>query len=62
MALDRGHILAPTEKIKKLSIALLCQWIKTSWQWICPEVIVKRFKKCCISNAMDGREDEEGGS
>jgi hypothetical protein len=24
-----------------------------------PEVTVKRFKKFCVSNAMDGREDEE---
>jgi hypothetical protein len=52
------HILTPTGKIKKPSIALLCQWIKTSWQRICPEVIVKGFKKCCISNAMDGRQDD----
>jgi hypothetical protein len=53
------HSLTPAEKIKKTSVALLCQWIKTSWHWICPEVIVKGFKKCCISDAMDGREDEE---
>jgi hypothetical protein len=25
------HILTPTGKIKKLSVALPCQWIKTSW-------------------------------
>jgi hypothetical protein len=51
------HILMPTGKIKKPSVALLCQWIKTSWKQICPEVGVKGFKKCCISNAMNGRED-----
>jgi hypothetical protein len=28
-------------------------WIITAWQHISPEVIVKGFKKCCISNAMD---------
>jgi hypothetical protein len=53
------HILTPTGKIKKPSVALMCQWIKTSWQGICPEVTVEGFKKCCISNAMDRREDEE---
>jgi hypothetical protein len=52
------HILTPTGKIKKPSVALLCQWIKTSWQRIRPEVIVKGFKKCCISYAVDGREDD----
>jgi hypothetical protein len=29
-----------------------------SWQWICPEVIVKGFKQCCISDVMDGSEDD----
>jgi hypothetical protein len=28
-----------------------------AWQCISPEVILKGFKKCCISNAMDGTED-----
>jgi hypothetical protein len=56
--LARDHILTPTGKIKKPSVALLCQCIKTSWQRICPEVMVKRFKKCCISNAMDGTKDD----
>lgn len=34
------------------------QWIKTLWQQISPEVIIKRFKKCYISHAIDGREDD----
>jgi hypothetical protein len=44
-------------------------WIIISWQCISPEVTVKGFKKCCISNAVDGTDDdllwndsEEGGS
>jgi len=28
-------------------------------QRISPEVIVKGFKKCCISNAMDGDDDDD---
>jgi hypothetical protein len=28
-----------------------------AWQCILPEVTVKGFKKCCISNAMDGTDD-----
>jgi len=28
-----------------------------AWQHISPEVIVKGFKKCCISNAMHGTTD-----
>jgi hypothetical protein len=33
-------------------------WIIMAWQCISPEVIVKGFKKCCISNAMDGTYDD----
>jgi hypothetical protein len=28
-----------------------------AWQHISPEVIVKGFKKCCISSAVDGTDD-----
>jgi hypothetical protein len=28
-------------------------WIITAWQNISPELTLKGFKKCCISNAMD---------
>jgi hypothetical protein len=39
-----GHVLTPTGKVKKPSIELLCHWIKTSWQQISLQVIVKGFK------------------
>jgi len=29
-------------------------WIITAWQCFTPEVIVKSFKKCCISSALVG--------
>jgi len=29
-------------------------WIITTWQHFSPEVTVKGFKKCYLSNAMDG--------
>ena len=28
-----------------------------AWQHISPEVIVKGFKKCCMSNVVDGTDD-----
>jgi len=44
-------------------------WIITAWQRISPEVVVKGFNKCCISNAMDKTDndmwwngDEEDGN
>jgi hypothetical protein len=32
-------------------------WIISKWQSITPAVIVKGFKKCCISKAVDGTDD-----
>jgi len=38
------------------------RWITTAWQHITPEVTVKGFKKCCISNAVDGTDILWNGS
>jgi len=32
-------------------------WIITAWQHISLEVILKGFKKCCISSAVDETDD-----
>jgi hypothetical protein len=56
--LSGDHALTPAGRIKKPSVTILCHWIITAWQPISPELIVKGFKKCCISNAMDGSEDD----
>jgi hypothetical protein len=34
-------------------------WIITAWQHSSPEVTVKGFKKCCISNAVDGTDGDK---
>ena len=33
-------------------------WIITAWQHISPEVTIKEFKRCCISNAVNGTDDD----
>ena len=33
-------------------------WIITAWQHISPEVILKGFKKCWLSNAVDETDDD----
>ena len=33
-------------------------WITWTWHHISPEVIVKGFKKCCISTAVDDTYDD----
>ena len=33
-------------------------WIITAWQHVSPELTEKGFKQCCISNAVDGTDDD----
>ena len=56
--INGNHAPTPTGKLKKPSIQLLGQWIITAWGKIKSESIVKGFKKCCVSNNMDGSEDD----
>lgn len=51
------HTLTPSCKIKKTSIAQIDNWTKTAWHNIPAGFIIRGFKKCCISNNMDGTED-----
>ena len=44
--------------IKKVDITTIVTWVKESWSDISSEMIVRSFKKCSISNAMDGSEDD----
>ena len=44
--------------LMKPDIELVAKWVLDAWNTI-PEDMVKRsFLKCCISNAMDGEEDD----
>ena len=43
-------------RMKAPYLPLLCLWVKEAWAEIDINLIVKAFKKCGISNAMDGSE------
>jgi hypothetical protein len=32
------------------------RWVSAAWKAISESIIVRSFKKCCISNALDGSE------
>lgn len=50
--------LTPSGKIRKAPASKVAEWVSAAWHKI-PEVIVQRsFKKCCITNALDGSEDD----
>uniref|UniRef100_A0A8C3IBY8 HTH CENPB-type domain-containing protein n=1 Tax=Chrysemys picta bellii TaxID=8478 RepID=A0A8C3IBY8_CHRPI len=44
--------------LMKPEINLVAQWIKDAWVSIPSEMVEKSFRKCCISNALDGSEDD----
>lgn len=48
----------PAGKIKKVPPSTVAAWISTAWKRISEETIRKSFKKCCITNALDGSEDD----
>jgi hypothetical protein len=33
-------------------------WVSAAWKAIPESIIARSFKKCCISNALDGSEDD----
>ena len=58
MASDDPKPCTKDGNIKAPSLDTLAQWVLDSWNEIKSPIIVKSFKKCCISNAMDGTEDD----
>ncbi len=50
--------VTPTGRRKRPSIGMVCEWVKKAWDQINTEIVIKSFKKCGISNALDGTEDD----
>lgn len=50
--------LTPTSKIRKVTPETIAQWVSNAWKGIRPEMVENSFKKCGISNALDGTEDD----
>ena len=43
---------------KRPSLPIVTQWAKTAWDSIDPATIVRAFKKCSITNELEGTEDD----
>ena len=52
------HDKTPSGFIKKPTIAQVCQWVKIAWDKVKTETVVLSFKKCGISNDLEGIEDD----
>jgi len=44
--------------LKRARISDVCGWVKRSWDAISNQIIFNSFKKCAISNMLDGSEDD----
>ena len=36
----------------------VARWVSAAWKAIPENIIVRSFKKCCITNALEGSEDD----
>ena len=50
------HDLTPTGYVKRPMIVQGCTRVKNAWGSVKTDIIVKSFKKCQISNVLDGTE------
>ena len=48
----------PGGQLRAASLVTVCQWVKESWQELSKEMVERSFKKCGISNTLDGTEDD----
>ena len=53
------HSFTAGGRIRKVGLDEICRWISDAWDDIPSEMIAKSFRKYCITNALDGTEDEE---
>ena len=44
--------------IKAAPLSTVCSWVDESWKGLSQDMVSRSFKKCSISNAIDGTEDE----
>ena len=44
--------------IKAASLNTMCEWVNESWKGLSLEMVSRSFKKCGISNAIDGSKDD----
>ena len=53
-----GAGLTAGGNLKRARISDVCGWVKCSWDAISDQIIFNSFKKCAISNLLDGSEDD----
>ena len=44
--------------LQKPELPVVLRWVREAWDELPPAIIQRGFLKCCISNALDGSEDD----
>jgi hypothetical protein len=55
---ETARELTETGKIKRAAPSEVVRWVSAAWKAILESNIVRSFKKCCVSDALDGSEDD----
>jgi len=55
---EGDHTFTPTGRMRKVDLPTICSWIKSAWEKVPTSCITNGFLKCCISNALDGTQDD----
>jgi hypothetical protein len=55
---DPSHELTETGKIKHAAPSEVARWVLAAWKAIPESIIFRSFKKCSISNSLDGSEGD----
>ena len=55
---DPACELTETGKIQTAGTSEVSRWVSVVWKAIPESIIVRSFKKCCISNALNVSEDD----
>ena len=50
--------LTPGGKVKAASLATVASWVLEAWRDLPGDMVKRSFKKCSISNAIDGTDDD----
>ncbi|KAM7298548.1 uncharacterized protein ISCGN_019142 [Ixodes scapularis] len=54
---DGEHALTPAGSLKRATLDDLAKWVHDAWKALLRAMVVHAFKKCGLSNALDGSED-----
>lgn len=52
------NLKTPTGRLQRPSLATVCGWVLSAWRSLPDSTVENAFKKCCISNSLDGMEDD----